>query len=283
MDDSPARVFLPSTVAEFHATAARFPDARVFAGGTDILRRQADARIELPPNVIYIRNIEEIRQAARTERYLEFGAAMTLTETIELGEKVVPPVLFAALNGIAVPGIRNLATVGGNLLCPGRRFDLFAPMSVLDARIEIRGNSTLRWLPLNRLIGLDGIPELAVGEIVAHVRIPSETFDLNLYRKIGSRHYPDADTGVFCCCAKTSRGMLTDFRLAFAGERFIRDRDIENSITGKGLPFSERDVESVIDAYREELDEELLGNPLRQRLINLVSWALSYLTERISA
>jgi xanthine dehydrogenase FAD-binding subunit len=282
MDARLSRVFLPSTLAEFHATAARFPDARIIAGGTDVLRHQAGARIRLPPNVIHVRNIDEIRQAARTERYLELGAAMTLTDALELGENIVPPVLFSALNGVAVPGIRNLATIGGNLLCPSRRLDLFAPMSVLDARIEIRGNSTLRWLPLNRLIGSDGVPELAAGEIVAHVRIPSESFDLNLYRKIGSRHYPEEYSGAFCCCAKTSRGMLTDFRLAFAGERFIRDRDVENSITGKGLPFSERDTESVLDAYREELDGELLGNPLRQRLVNLVAWALSYLTEKVN-
>jgi xanthine dehydrogenase FAD-binding subunit len=272
-------VFIPETLAEFFTTSARLPDALIFAGGTDILRTQAGRMIVFPRNVISIREIDEISEASRTERYLDLGAAMTIAEVADLGEKVVPPVLYETLKLFAVPGIRNLATVGGNLLCTERRMDLFVPLSILDARVEVRRATGSRWIPLSRLVAPDGRIGIDKGEIVAHIRIPSDLFELNLARKVGSHHYPDPATGVFCCCAKTSKGILSDFRLAFAGERYFRSRDIENVINGKNLPLTDRDVETVLDAYREELAEDL-GPTLRQQFVNLTGWALSYLTEK---
>ncbi|HET6550323.1 MAG TPA: FAD binding domain-containing protein [Solirubrobacter sp.] len=66
---------------------------------------------------------------------LRIGATTTLAE---VGRRV--PFLRSAIESIASPTIRNLATVGGNLFVPQPHGDLAVCLLALDARVEREGD-----------------------------------------------------------------------------------------------------------------------------------------------
>lgn len=92
--------------------------AVVKAGGVDLLSRMKNATIQ-PSKLVNIRNISSLRGVRESEAGLTVGALTTLAEINEhpvIREKY--QILSDACGHAATPHIRNMATVGGNLLQP---------------------------------------------------------------------------------------------------------------------------------------------------------------------
>lgn len=90
--------------------------AVVKAGGVDLLNRMKNG-IEEPAKLVNIRNISGLREIHETENGLTIGPLATLTEISE--HPVIRSqyqILADACGHAATPHIRNMATVGGNLL-----------------------------------------------------------------------------------------------------------------------------------------------------------------------
>jgi xanthine dehydrogenase YagS FAD-binding subunit len=108
----------PSTVAEaVDALAAAGPSARVLAGGTtlyDLLKLE----IETPPMVFDIHRIAELNTINTTgSTELVFGAGARMSDVAD--DPIVRseyPALSESLWHAASPQLRNMATLGGNLL-----------------------------------------------------------------------------------------------------------------------------------------------------------------------
>jgi xanthine dehydrogenase YagS FAD-binding subunit len=92
--------------------------AVVKAGGVDLLGRMKNGTIE-PSKLVNIRNISSLHGIKQTESGLTVGALTTLSEIHD--HPVVRKeyqILSDACGHAATPHIRNMATVGGNLLQP---------------------------------------------------------------------------------------------------------------------------------------------------------------------
>lgn len=92
--------------------------AVVKAGGVDLLGRMKNGTIE-PTKLVNIRNVSSLRGIRETDNGLTIGALATLAEIDEhplIREKY--RILSDACGHAATPHIRNMATVGGNLLQP---------------------------------------------------------------------------------------------------------------------------------------------------------------------
>lgn len=90
--------------------------AVVKAGGVDLLDRMKDG-IEEPPKLVNIRKVAELRGIRETDAGLTLGPLTTLAEISEhpaIRERYT--ILADACGHAATPHIRNMATVGGNLL-----------------------------------------------------------------------------------------------------------------------------------------------------------------------
>jgi len=91
--------------------------ARMIAGGTDLLGLIKD-RVEAPEVLINIKLIPEMkRMVGDEERGLRIGAAIPLSE-IERSDLVRTkyPILAAAARQVGTTQIRNMGTIGGNIL-----------------------------------------------------------------------------------------------------------------------------------------------------------------------
>jgi xanthine dehydrogenase YagS FAD-binding subunit len=92
--------------------------AVVKAGGIDLLERMKNGTCQ-PPKLVNIRNISALRGIQETQNGLTIGALTTLSEISE--HPVIQmhyQILSDACGHAATPHLRNVATLGGNLLQP---------------------------------------------------------------------------------------------------------------------------------------------------------------------
>jgi xanthine dehydrogenase YagS FAD-binding subunit len=91
-------------------------DAAILAGGTDLISLMKDY-IETPKRVVSVRNIKELSGIGKSGGGLRIGAAVTLDELMNNQTvRTQYPALATAARGVASPQIRNMGTVGGDLL-----------------------------------------------------------------------------------------------------------------------------------------------------------------------
>jgi len=101
------------------AALSQLKDGAVIkAGGIDLLERMKTGTIE-PSKLVNIRNISALRGISETENGLTIGALTTLAEISDHPViRAKYQILSDACGHAATPHIRNMATVGGNLLQP---------------------------------------------------------------------------------------------------------------------------------------------------------------------
>ncbi|HKA76884.1 MAG TPA: 4-hydroxybenzoyl-CoA reductase subunit beta [Pseudolabrys sp.] len=109
------RVLNPATLDEVIAARVAHPDSKPLGGGTDLVVNVRRG-ILAPPVLINMNRVQELHAIRATEKSLEIGASVTLTELAENPDVIkYYPVLAQAAGHIAGPTHRNMGTVGGNL------------------------------------------------------------------------------------------------------------------------------------------------------------------------
>jgi len=127
-----------TTLDEAASLMARHaPDARLLAGGTDLLVDLKTGRVAVG-HLVSLNRIDELRGIANTEAGLRIGALTTITE---LGDSTVVregfgPILDAAMQ-MAARQIRNMATVGGNVSCAVPCADLPPILTAMRAGVQL--------------------------------------------------------------------------------------------------------------------------------------------------
>ena len=164
----------PSTLAEaVGLLAERGPDARVLAGGTDLLIRLRDGSLR-PSVVVDVKRVPELAPGIRVE-----GGSLVIGATTAMTEIAAHPVirrdLAALAEAAAVVGsvqIRNRATLAGNLCNASPAADTAPALLVHGAVIVIAGPAGERRLALDDLFVLSGVTTLDRGELVTAVELP---------------------------------------------------------------------------------------------------------------
>ncbi len=87
--------------------------ARLLAGGTDLLALLKERIVE-PDRLVDISGVKTMRGIETSRDGVRIGALATLADV--MAHDAVPPILKESLAEAATPQLRNVATVGGNLL-----------------------------------------------------------------------------------------------------------------------------------------------------------------------
>ncbi|MDR3343154.1 MAG: FAD binding domain-containing protein [Treponema sp.] len=284
------QVFFPTTFQTLFSHWFRTPDAVPFAGGTDIIRYQGSRIPKLPQNILSLDKLEELHRITRTERYLEIGAMVKLSEIIALG-KIVPEALTWCLEGIGGPQVRNLATIGGNICRKSHYSDASVPMIALDAQYELRTATATRWISASRFSScapVSGSPARPVDvpfstlgsqELLTRIRIPLEQWDYGVYTKFTSRE-PDEPTGGIVFIIRNQKNVLTDIRIIYGRDIILRDKNTEALLIGKPLPLNRKDAFNCVDHWKTYLAAlPPMEDLLQARIINFIESSLLGLTD----
>lgn len=142
-------IVLPATLADcLRAVADHAPDARVVAGGTDLLPQMKTGQVR-PARVIDLSGVAALRALERVDGGVRIGATAT-ARTLERSP-LVRSTLPALAESAALVGsvqVRNLATVGGNLCNAAPSADMAPPLLALDAEAVVAGPGGERRVPL---------------------------------------------------------------------------------------------------------------------------------------
>ncbi len=137
------------TMDEAFALMDRLEDARILAGGTDLLVDLKVGRASAC-SLISIKRIDALKGIAERDGDWRIGALTTITE---LGAsecvKTHLPVLIDATSKMAAPQIRNVATVGGNIVSAVPCADLPPVFLVLNAGVTVQSSEGERCIPLD--------------------------------------------------------------------------------------------------------------------------------------
>jgi len=154
--------------------AERGPEAKLVAGGTDLLPQMKNGLIK-PAAVIDLSGVADLRVLRR-----EDGAGLRVGASVAAREIELDPYTRSTYPALAESGalvgsvqIRNLATVGGNLCNAAPSADMAPPLMALEAEAIIAGPRGRRRVPMADFFTGVRSTVLAPDELLVELIVPA--------------------------------------------------------------------------------------------------------------
>mgnify|MGYP003971281915 FL=1 len=205
--------YAPDSVEELLELLKSKPNAKLIAGGTDLLLQMKEGTAQ-PETVVSLKNVEELGGFSVSKNGYRLGTGMTLrriTRSNELTQNF--PGLIYAAGVVASEQIRSLATLGGNICNASPSADMVPPLIALDALVQLVSSQGQRDIPLSEFFKGPGESVLKSGEILHSIFLPQPSGSM-IYSKHAPRKYMDlAVVGVAVRLAK-KHGKINEARVA---------------------------------------------------------------------
>ncbi len=187
--------------------------AKLLAGGTDLMVKLNRGFCQ-PEVLIYIGEAG-LAYVREDNAAVLIGAGTTFTEVLR-SEAVNRhfPLLVEAVRQMAAVGVRNSATIGGNLCNASPAADAAIPLLALGAQARIlssRGERTIEFADFFRGPGQSVLEQ---DELLAEVIVPKQDDLLWAYRKIGRRRADSLSVVSAAITMKLADGKCSRVRIA---------------------------------------------------------------------
>ncbi len=152
--------------------------AKIIAGGTDLVigLRNGD---HTPQLIIDITRLEELQKIDEKNGTISIGSAVTHSEIASSPLiKKYAIVLSEAASEIGSPQIRNLGTIGGNIVNASPAADTIPPLMVLNAVGRVASKEGEREVPLSQLFKGPYETNLKPHELLAQITFPKLPSDM---------------------------------------------------------------------------------------------------------
>ena len=264
----------PATMPDALAMLSENAGAMLLAGGTDVVPWLRDDAIT-PEVVIDIKDVPGLTGIEVVDGTLRIGALTTFTDLIfsELAAQVAPALVEAA-HTVASVGVRNRATLVGNICSAVPSCDAGPPLLVYEASLEVIGPDGERSIPALEWFLGPRRQSLGEGEIVTAVTIPVLEKHGACYTKLSRYRGEDlAQVGVAIVALPDKQ-----YRVAYGavGPVPFRAPAIEEYLAGKDLdattmaglpPLIEAAISPITDVratkeYRTHMSRVMLERSL---------------------
>lgn len=277
-----ASISTVKNMSELYTLMQNVTDISPLAGTTGVVKTSGGDRFLLPKAIVLLKNLPELEAIVKRERFIEFGAAATLSTMLELGEKNVPAILYQALSVASNPGIRSLATIGGNIAHAPMQNSSLIPLIALDSKIEIRTKKETFWMPLIRYCDESSAELRQHSHVILRIRVPLEEWTLSHYKRLGPIGHITDETASFVFLARTQKNILSDVKLLFGRTQLIKVKEFENLLTGKSLPIDRRSVGALMKEteliFKDTFAASDLSDFQKQCFLNLIEESIYLLT-----
>ena len=278
--------------AESPAHAVRLlqehPEARVIAGGSDVLIKIREGKLA-GCTLVSIQRLDELRGVALDARGgLRIGAVTSVSHIA--ADPLIKKhfaVLGEAAETIGGPQLRNIATIGGNVCNGVTSADTASTLMAFDAVMEYLGPNGTRLVPIKEHYTGPGKTALAHDELLCAIIIPKQSHEncFGCYIKYAMREALDIAT--LGCSANVrlskDKALIERMRLAYgvAGPVPLRAASAEAAASGRAA--SEETINAAALAaladikprtswrasaeFRIHLAEELARRALRESIL----------------
>jgi aerobic carbon-monoxide dehydrogenase medium subunit len=267
---------VPSTIDKaISLLASHGEGARYMAGGTDVVVKIKEGKLS-PDYLVSLRQIPELDRISVGENQGELRiGALTTHRMLETSTLIRwhYPILHDAVRQIGSVQIRNVATIGGNLVNAVPSADGAIPLITLDARVVLHGPKGLREMALLDFFLGPGPTILERGEILEEIVVPPLLPRTgSAYVKFGRREameLPLLGVGVLlslegdgsnrCRKARIGLGVAAPTPIrALEAERFLEGKEVDEALLEEaGRVASEearvRDSIRGVAWYRREM------------------------------
>jgi xanthine dehydrogenase small subunit len=239
--------YAPRTLDDLAAVLQAAPDSLLLAGGTDVGLWTTKHLRELPP-IVYLGAIAELQEIRTSDAGLWIGAAVLLSEAWP-ALVAAHPALAEQATRFASPPVCNSGTLCGNIANGSPIGDSMPALMALGAEIELRLGTRRRRIPLERFYLGYQKKDLAPGEFVVGVAVPTaKPGRLFASYKLAKRIDQDISGVCAAFSVQVASGRIVDARLAYGGMAPIpaRASHAESALTGK--PWSDASIDAAVAA-----------------------------------
>lgn len=257
------------------------PEAKVLAGGTDLLHKMKTGKLA-PRALVSLKRLGALR-AIRHEagRGVVIGAIATQNAVVN------SPVLHErfrsvsdAAHQMASLQIRNLGTVGGNIANGVPSADLPPILIALGASVYLVGTGGERSLPLEAVFAGAAQTDIGADEILTEVVIPDGGWTGSRYLKFGLRRSGALAVAGAAVAVRCEGGVIREARVVLsscaptvirspAAEAYLRDKPATDEVLEEAGLRAEADAsprDSIRGSaeYRRNLARVLTKRALKQ-------------------
>lgn len=255
--------------------------ARFLAGGTDLIIQINRGRMA-PRHLISLAGLG-LDTISKTGSGYVIGAMATHDAVV-----VYPGFqkqLVALTEASAVIGgrqVRNIATVGGNIVNASPAADLVPVLLTLDATVELRGSAGTRALPLDRFLVERGRTERRPDEILTAIRFDGPPgASATSFLKAGRRKA--MEISVICVAAHLEQGAKARIAIGAAASRTLRVPDAE-ALVERGGRAAFGEAGRIAAELATPIDDVRASARYRKLLVaTMVERALTRCAERIES
>lgn len=242
-------IFFPTTSDELFRLQQQHPDAHLMAGGTDLLVALRHAGQATRP-IICLERLAELAEIAELpDGSVSIGAGVsfsTLAGNPMLKERY--SLLTQAAATVGGPAIRNMATLGGNIVTASPAADSLPALYLLDAQLELRSATGCRIVAICDFISGPRQTCLQPGEIISRIILPPATgWTIQRFEKVGRRKsLAIAVASLAAALRLAADGSVVEARFAWGsvGPTVMRCRQAETAVFGQ--PLSEESLKTAV-------------------------------------
>lgn len=254
----------PKTLDEAVAQLAQYQDScAILAGGTDVIIELNEGH-KTPDHIIAIDKLHELRYIKVEEGLVKLGALCTFTdlENSEYVRKYLPALYETAIY-VGSPQIRNLGTLGGNVVNASVAGDSPTTLLTYDASVVLKSAKGERVMTIADFNKGPGNCAIRPDELLTEVRIPALGGDEAVgYYKIGKRKsLAIVVLAVSIYIKRTADNKVEDCRvvLGAVSKHPMRVPELEAAIKGRDL--TAQSLEALLPQFTTAVQAAIPGRP----------------------
>lgn len=180
-------IYKPKTLDEAKLLLFNNENAKILAGGTDLIisiRKESD----LLTKIIDISKISDLYLIEEDESFVSLGSMITFAELEEnIKVRKYFNVLYECSKHMGSPQVRNVATIGGNVINAAPAADSIPCLISLDSEMVIESIKATRKIKVETYFENYEKEQIRPGEILTKLIIPKKN-NYSGYYKLGKRN-----------------------------------------------------------------------------------------------
>jgi CO/xanthine dehydrogenase FAD-binding subunit len=243
---------IPSTKHEILSYISNH-DTYLLAGGTDLMvqhKNWANLPALFNKDIVYIFNVTELNYIKEIDTNLHIGTCTPVSDIVQ--HKKCPKSLLEAINIMASPGIRNMATLGGNIVNASPAGDTLPVLYMLEALIKVESLNGIKLVPINEVITGPRKTMLKASEMITEIIIPLHNHTREEFHKVGGRKADAISKVSMAALIDIRNSKVVDFRVSFGavGPIVRRNRNMEQKYIGLDLYNFAKESSNIIKDYQ---------------------------------
>jgi CO/xanthine dehydrogenase FAD-binding subunit len=265
----------PKTVTEALSLVSHYKDAKLIAGGTDLIPQLKQRSINLPSHIIDLKNIPGLDYIKYdVKNGLHIGALATIKSVIDstvIRDKF--SILAQAAESMASPQVRNRGTIAGNICNAVPSADSSIALLVLEAKLKLAGAKGERVVAIEDFF--TGPNQTVIkDEVLVEIQIPTPPpGNKGVFLKLGPRKAMDLAIVGVAVLVIADRGSFKDVRIALESVAPTPMRAKKAEAVLKGQNFDAKLIEKAASAAAGEakpIDDHRASAEYRRDMVKVL-------------